>query len=77
MDYRKTFSKKTLDVMNFDRKYGSNWIKFDNETYSNSNKGLKLYATGDYTWSSGRIFIALPADKKITASEKVKYNIIE
>jgi hypothetical protein len=36
MDYRKTFSKKTLDVMNYDRKYGSNWIKFENETPLNS-----------------------------------------
>ena len=38
---------------------------------------FKLYATGDYTLNSGRIYIALPTNKILTYSDKIKYNIIE
>ena len=37
---------------------------------------IKLYPTGDFKWTTGRIYIALPANKPLSNQDKVKYNII-
>ena len=77
MDNFRLFSKSQLDYMNYDKKYGCNWIKYDDNIKTNYKTEFKLFATGDYTMSSGRIYIALPADKTLSAADKIKYNIIE
>ena len=77
MDNYRTFSNIQLQVMNYDQKYGCNWIIYDTNIHINKHKDYKLYATGDYNMSSGRIYIALPANKALTNSDKIKYNIIE
>jgi hypothetical protein len=68
--------------MNYDKKYFSSpWIK--NADYLNSNnldkldnnKLYKLYATKNASLSSGREYIALPADKILTNQDISKYNI--
>ena len=75
MSDRTIFSKSKLQSMNYNSKYGSNWIT--NLNNINNNQGVKIYATGDYELSSGRVYIALPANKVLTYTEKKKYNIIE
>jgi hypothetical protein len=75
MDNLRIYSKNTLETMNLDKKYGySPWIT--NLNNINSKDDVVMYPTGDYTLSSGRIYIALPANKKLTQLEKEKYNII-
>jgi len=76
MDNFRTFSNIQLQVMNYDQKYGSDWITYETNNHINKNNDYKLYATGDYNMSSGRIYIALPANKALTHSDKIKYNII-
>jgi len=70
------FSKSTLEKMNYDRNYGSGWIKNLNNIKTDE-VSIKLYATGESSISTGRIYIALPANKQLTQSDKQKYNIIE
>ena len=70
----KTYSKKELQKMNFNKIYGSQWIKNiyilnDAETYC-------IYATGGCDLVSGRMYIALPSNKMITIEDKKKYNLI-
>ena len=70
----KTFSKSTLQSMNFNSKYGSQWItNLENITKSQE---VKIYATGDCDFN-GRKYIALPANHKLTRDDKKKFNIIE
>ena len=64
-------NKSYAEQLNF--KYGGNWIS----NLENVNKSVKLWATGNATISSGRVYIAFPADKILTPQEKLKYNIIE
>ena len=72
-----SYSTNELHRMNYNSKYGSNWIiKDDKLTNQNQKNEFKLYATGDATISSGRIFIALPSDTIIDAKIKQKYNLI-
>jgi hypothetical protein len=61
--------------MNYDRSYGNNWIQNLNNIYSN--KDVKIYATGNSSISSGRIYIALPADKILSREDYIKYNIMK
>jgi hypothetical protein len=75
MSDKKIFSKFQLQYMNYNPKYGSNWIS--NLNNINNKQDAKLYATGDYDMSSGRVYIALPANKILTFEDKKKYNIIE
>ena len=75
MDNHNTFSKSQLERMNFDRKYGSNWIKNINNI--NNNQDVKLYATGQSSISTGRVYIALPANMKLTDQDILKYNIMK
>lgn len=67
-----SYNKFEIEQLNY--KYGGNWISNNNDKLKLK---LKLWATGDATLSSGRIYIALPADKILTPQEKLKYNIIE
>ena len=73
MDH-KTFSKTTLQRMNFDSKYGSQWIT--NLENIKNQQDVKIYATGDCDLQ-GRKYIALPANQKLTRDDKIKLNIIE
>ena len=75
MDNHNTFSKSQLEKMNFDRKYGSNWIQ--NLNNINNNQGVKLYATGQSNISTGRVYIALPANMKLSDQDILKYNIMK
>jgi len=75
MNNDKIFSKSTLERMNYDRSYGNNWIQNLNNIYSN--KDVKIYATGNSSISSGRIYIALPADKILSREDYIKYNIMK
>lgn len=70
----KVFSKDKLESMNIDKKYGSNWIKFSSD-YNNCKQDYKLHATGDCSVSSGRIYLALPSNIKITEEIIKKYNL--
>jgi len=70
-----TYSANELHQMNYNPKYGSNWIKKSEEISSQTTE-FKLYPTGDATISKGRIYVQLPANIKIDASIKEKYNII-
>lgn len=70
-----TFSKSQLEKMNTDPKYGSNWIQ--NLNNINNNQFIKLYATGQSSISTGRVYIALPANMKLTDQDIVKYNIMK
>ena len=74
-----TYSKSQLHNMNHDYKYGSGWIKMNTNTNTNTNTNndrFKLYATGDSSINTGRIYIALPASEVITEEIKRKYNIM-
>jgi hypothetical protein len=71
MDNRPIFSKATLNHMNYDQKYGCNWIKFDDNIKHIANTEFKLYATGDYSMTSGCIYIALPSNKTLSYSDKM------
>jgi hypothetical protein len=69
----RTFSKTELLELNRSSKYGYNWIS----NLENVNGGpIRLYPTGDFKWTTGRIYIALPANKPLSNQDKVKYNII-
>lgn len=70
----RTFDKSTLEKMNMDPKFGSNWIK--NLDSVNSTEDIKLYATRNASIRTGREYIALPANKKLTQEERIIYNII-
>ena len=69
----RTFDKSTLEKMNTDPKYGRNWIK--NLDNMNAQEDIKIYATGNASIHNGREYIALPANKKLTPEERIRYNI--
>jgi len=75
MDNYKIFSKSKLENMNIDPKYGSGWIK--NLNNINNNENVKIYATNDSSISTGRKYVALPANKILTNELRIKYGIIE
>jgi hypothetical protein len=69
----RTFSKLELERLNRSSKYGYNWIS----NLENVNGGpIKLYPTSGFRWTTGRIYIALPAKLTLSNQDKVKYNII-
>lgn len=68
-----TYSKSKLLEMNSDRTYGSKWIM--NIENIKDNELAKLYPTGNAGISSGRLYVALPINTKITNEIIVKYNI--
>ena len=67
-----TYSISEINQMNL--KHGGNWIKTNNITTTNNN--CILYPTGDATIQSGRIYVALPSNIKMTDETRKKYNII-
>ena len=78
-----TVDKFTVDKFTVDHayaeqlnyKYGGNWIT--NLGSIDKKASVKLWATGNATISSGRTYMAFPADKILTHQEKLTYNIIE
>lgn len=69
------YNSKELHNINYNPKYGSNWIITDKQS-TQTDTTFKLYPTGDANINTGRIYIALPANKILTAYDKQKYNII-
>jgi hypothetical protein len=69
----KTFSKSELIRLNSSSQYGFGWIKNLEKVTCNT---LKLYPTGDWNMSAGRLYIALPANKAITDDDIMRYNIL-
>ena len=41
----------------------------------NSQEDIKIYATGNASIGTGKEYIALPANKKLTQEERIRYNI--
>jgi len=68
-----TYSKSKLLEMNSNRTFGFNWIT--NIENIKDNELAKLYPTGNASVSSGRLYVALPANKLITKELIEKYNI--
>ena len=72
------FTKSQLKNMNYDMRFSSSpWITIiENKNTDNSNYDLyKLYPTNKYSISTGREYIALPADKILSSSDFLKYDI--
>jgi hypothetical protein len=68
------FYKYQLEKMNYDKKYGMNWIK--NLNNIDDNTPIKIYPTGNNSINSGKIYIAFPAYKKLTQNDIKIYNIL-
>jgi hypothetical protein len=69
------FTKSQLNNMNYDPKYSSTgWITII-ENQKDYYDLYKLYATNNSSISSGREYIALPADKVLSTNDYLKYNI--
>ena len=67
----RTYNVSELQYMN--TKYNG-WIRMgEKDPYQ---KDYVLYATGDATVSSGRIYVALPKNKVLSYVDKLKYNIM-
>ena len=66
-----TYNVAELQYMN--TKYGGYIRMGEKDPYQ---KDYLLYATGDSTISSGRIYVALPKNKVLTYEDKLKYNIM-
>jgi hypothetical protein len=70
------FTKSKLINMNNDIKYSSfSWI--NNINNLNDNKMYNLYATTEVSLSSGRKYVALPSDKKLTVQDYLNYKIMK
>ena len=72
------FTKSQLKNMNYDMRFSSSpWITIiENKNTDNSNYDLyKLYPTNNNSISTGREYVALPADKILSFSDCSKYNI--
>lgn len=72
MSQQPTFSKTRLIEMN-NSELGNNWIK--NLANIKDNENACIYATWDATWY-GRIYVALPANLKIDAAVREKWNFL-
>ena len=66
------YTKAQLQQMN-KSDLGHNWIR--NIEQIGENEPAKLYMTGDASWTSGRIFVALPESLEITPQVEHKYNL--
>lgn len=60
------------EVRRLNTKYGGGWIT---NIHTLADKTYKLHPTGNCTLN-GRDYVALPANKNLTAEEKRRYNII-
>ena len=65
----RTYNKD--EILSMNTKYGG-WIRMPEK---DKEKDYVLYATGDATIGSGRIYVALP-NKPLTHEDKIKYNIM-
>jgi ActR/RegA family two-component response regulator len=69
------FYKYQLVRLNSNPKYGYNWIS--NLENMRSNEKIKLYPTGYNSSTTGRVYIALPADKILSKEDIITYNILK
>jgi len=70
------YSKSQILNMDRDHKYASSsWIK--NKEMLDEKPLYKLYATNKASISSGREYIALPANMILTNAEYLKYDIMK
>ena len=71
------YNKTQLKNMNYDMKFSSSpWITIiENKNTDNNNDLYCLYPTNNNSISTGREYIALPADKILSPSDFSKYNI--
>ena len=67
----RTYNVAELQYMSM--KYGGYIRMGEKDPYQ---KDYVLYATGDASISSGRIYIALPKNKVLSYDDKIKYNIM-
>ena len=68
------FTKSQINNMNYDMKYSSSpWITVVKD--KNTTDLYKLYPTNNISISSGREYIALPANTVLSDSDFSKYNI--
>jgi len=73
MDNYRKYSSTELEIMNCNTKY-PNWIININEL--KKDEEYILIETGDYCFFSGRQYVAIPANKKLTKEDILKYNIM-
>jgi hypothetical protein len=66
------YSLYSSEVWRLNSQYGGGWIK---NIHTVTDKTYNLHPTGNCTLN-GREYVALPANKKLTAEEKRRYNII-
>lgn len=71
MDNLRIFSENKLQTLRYE---DYNIINIDN---LKKDTDYKLYATGDYTISCGRRYVAIPANQYITQDLINKYNIMK
>jgi hypothetical protein len=74
------FTKSQLNNMNYDMRFSSSpWITIiegkNTDTYKEDYDLYKLYPTNNFAISTGREYIALPADKILSSTDFLKYNI--
>jgi hypothetical protein len=74
------FTKSQLNNMNYDMRFSSShWIKIienkNTDTYKEDSDLYKLYPTNKYSISTGREYIAFPADKILSSTDFLKYDI--
>jgi hypothetical protein len=70
------YSKSQLIKMNYDRNYSSSsWI--NNINSLDDKKLYNLHATTDASLSSGRKYVAIPSDIKLSAQDNNNYKIMK
>ena len=70
------FTKSQLNNMNYDMRFSSSpWITIIENKKIDNNNLYCLYPTNNNSISTGREYIALPADKILSSSDFSKYNI--
>ena len=70
------FTKSQLNNMNYDMRFSSSpWITIIENKNIDNNNLYCLYPTNNNSISTGREYIALPADKILSPSDFSKYNI--
>ena len=72
------FTKSQLNNMNYDMRFSSSpWITIieGKNTDKRDYDLYKLYPTNNYSISTGREYIALPADKILSSADFLKYDI--
>ena len=73
--YHTIYYRQQLQEMNYDPNYGSAWI-VNLESFK-LHEPIRLYPTTETTYTSGRIYIALSANKVLTKEDIEKYHILK